>query len=118
MAGRGDALRVVDVLEREGDPVERAPILAGRDLGFGRARLPPGQVERGRDEGARLRVVPLDALDHCLGQLDGRELPRRDQPGELGDREVVKFWGHGFLPFGPEYSVDALSGDGYPWADR
>jgi hypothetical protein len=99
MAGREDALRVVDVLQRERDPVKRAPILAGRDLRFRRPRLPPGQVERGRDEGARLPVIALDALDQRLGQLGGRELARRDQSRELGDRQVVKFRGHGVLPF-------------------
>src|SRR3989449_3575918 len=100
MARGQDALRVVDVLEREGDPVERAPMPAGRDLGLGRPRLPTGQVEGGRDEGARLRIVPLDALDQRVHQLERREFPGRQRSGEVGDRQVVEFHGDGVSPSG------------------
>ena len=87
VARRQDALRVVDVLQRERDAVQRAAVLARGDLGLGRAA--PGARARsnvGRDEGARLRVVLLDAPDQRLGQLHRRQLSRLDQCRQLGDR--------------------------------
>src|SRR5262249_61472143 len=106
---------------RDGDPGHGAPALARRDLGLGGSGLPPRQLERGRDERARLSVEALDARDQCVRQLDRRELAGRDELRELGDREVVQLRGHGALPLrvessGAEYSVDAPAGDGYPWA--
>src|SRR2546427_2657420 len=109
---REDALRVVDVLEREGDPVQCPPVLAGRDVGLGRPGLPAGQVERARDERTRLPVVPLDALDQRLDQLHGRELARRDLVHQLGNREeVVELGRHGVVLLDGEYSVDGPAGD-------
>ena len=96
--GREDAPRVVDVLEPEGDAVQRAARRARGDLGLGLPGLLPRQIERARDEGARLAVVLLDALDQRLDQIDGRQLPRRDQAGQLGDREVVEIGCHGVVP--------------------
>ena len=90
-----DALRVVDVLQRERDPVERATIPARADLGLGLLRLLAGQIERARDERVRLSVVLLDAPDQRLDQLEGRQLSGGDQARELGNREVVEFSGHG-----------------------
>ena len=92
--GREDALRVVDVLQPERNAVERATCAAGRDLRFRLPRLLPREVERARDERVRLPVVLLDALDQRLDQIHGRQLPRLDQIGELGDREVVEFGCH------------------------
>ena len=104
--GGEDAPRVVDVLEREGDPVQWAARRARGDLRLDPLRLLPRQIERAGDEGVRLAVVPLDALDEGLDQLDGRQRPRRDQAGELGDREVVKINCHGRGP--PRVCPDAL----------
>jgi hypothetical protein len=92
-----DAARVVDVLERERDPVQRAAGRIRGDLGLGLAGLLPRQIERARDEGARLAVVLLDALDQGLDQIHGRQLPCRDQAGQLGDREVMKIGCHGVV---------------------
>ena len=96
--GGQDASRIVDVLEGEGDSVQGSTRPARGDLGLGLLGLAPRQIERARDEGARLAVVLLDALDHRLDQLRGRELSRGDQAPELGDREVVQVASHGVLP--------------------
>ena len=64
---------------------------------FGLPGLVPSEVERLRDERVRLLVVLLDALDQRVEQLHGRQLPRRDQARELGNREVVEFSGHGVV---------------------
>ena len=51
-----------------------------------------------RDEGLRLAVVLLDALDQRLDQLHRRQLARRDQARQLGDREVVEIGCHRVCP--------------------
>jgi len=94
VTGGEDPLRVVDVLEREGNSVERAPVPARRDLGLGLPCLAPRQIERAGDERLRLRVVCLDAPDQRIDQLHGRQLARRDHSRELGYRQVVNFCGH------------------------
>src|SRR5690242_3590621 len=94
VGGGEDAVGVVDVLEPEGDAVQRPARSPRGDLGLGLPGLAPGEVEGGGDEGAELRVVLLHARDQRVHQLDWREGPRRDPPGELGDREVVEVGGH------------------------
>src|SRR2546429_8724034 len=56
-----DALRVVDVLQRERDSVERATIPARGDLSLGLLRLLAGPIGRARDGRVRLSGVLLDA---------------------------------------------------------
>ena len=75
MARREDAAGVVDVLERERDPVQRAPVRARRDLGLGRLRLPARQVERGRDERARLGVVVFDTDRYVIRLIPTFPIP-------------------------------------------
>ena len=94
VAGGEDARRVVDVLEPEGNAVERAAVYARRDLGLGLPGLAAGQVEGARDERVRLRVQCLHAADQRVDQLHGRQPARRDQPRKLGYGEVVDFCGH------------------------
>jgi hypothetical protein len=88
-----DSLRVVDILEPEGNAVERAAVLARRNLGLGLPSLAPGQIERAGDERVRLCVVCLDTPNQRVDQLNGRELTRRDQPREFSYREIVDFCG-------------------------
>jgi hypothetical protein len=99
---RGEnAPRVVDVLEREGNAVERAAVLARSDLRLRLPRLLPGQVEGGRDEHPRLRVELLHSMDERVHQLYGGKLARGDQTGQLGYGEVVEVCGHvGMIPGG------------------
>jgi hypothetical protein len=68
VAGGEDAARVIDVLQAERNAVQRAAIFSARDLGLGSARLRPRQLERGRDERARLGVEILDASDQRVDQ--------------------------------------------------
>src|SRR5215467_3193038 len=89
-----DALSVVDVLEGEGNAVERAPRLAPGEIHLGLSRLTARQLEGARDESRGLPVELLDALDQALHELHGRELARGDQAGELSDRQVVQVVGH------------------------
>src|SRR5262244_2220656 len=92
--GGEDALGVVDVLEGEGDAVERAPRLAPGEIHLGLSRLTARQLEGARDESRGLPVELLYALDQALHELHGRELARRDQASKLADRQVVQVVGH------------------------
>ncbi len=70
----------------------------GRDLGFRLRRLPSRELERRREEGARLAVVALDAPGQRVDELDGRQRARGNQLRQRGDREIVKLTGHASLP--------------------
>src|SRR5262252_4631751 len=94
MPGGEDALGVVDVLEGEGDAVERTPRLAPGEIHLGLSRLTARQLEGARDESRGLPVELLYALDQALHELHGRELARGDQAGELSDRQIVQIAGH------------------------
>src|SRR5207248_7641608 len=63
MTGSENAAGVVDVLESERDAVQRAAVLARRDLRLGRARLASRELEGRRDERACLAVEVFDAAD-------------------------------------------------------
>src|SRR5215831_10122358 len=69
-----DALGVVDVLEGEGDAVERAARLALGENHLGLSRLTARRLEGARDESRGLPVELLYALDQALHELHGREL--------------------------------------------
>ena len=94
-----DVLRVVQVLDRERDAVERAARRALHEGLLGLARRRQGLVGRERAERVDHRVEPLDAIEHRARQLDGRELLRADQSGQLGRGREREVGGHdGGLP--------------------
>jgi hypothetical protein len=59
--------------------VQRTAILPGGDLGVGLLRARERVVLRERDDGAELRIEPLDAAQVDVRQPLGRELPRSIQ---------------------------------------
>ena len=86
--GGQHAFGVVDVLERDGHPVQGPPAATGRDLGVRRPRRREGALVHERHVGAEAGVVGLDARERRLDELKRLELPRRDHPGRIGQREV------------------------------
>ena len=86
--GGQHAFGVVDVLERDGHPVQRPPAATGRDLGVRRSRRLEGALGHERHVGVEAGVVGLDARERRLDELERLELPRRDHPGRIGQREV------------------------------
>ena len=81
VCGCRDAGGVDDVLERERNPVHRAAISPGADLGFGRLRLTHRVFGRERDEGLDLRVDRIDPAEKRLDKFDRRQFLASNQPG-------------------------------------
>src|SRR5262249_6346033 len=94
MPGSEDAGRVVEVLQAERDAVHWAAVAAARDFRLGGARLAERQLGRHGDEGVDARIERFDATEQRLGQLDRRELARRNEPRRLGDGEEMQFVRH------------------------
>ena len=90
-AGGGRAGDVVEVLDRDGEAVQRAAVDAAGDLLLGHA----GAVVKlvlavDVDEGVELRLDVLKARDDDAHQLDGGETAALDEARRLGDRQVAK----------------------------
>jgi hypothetical protein len=69
-ARRSKAGGVVQILERDGDPVQRAAIDAVREVVVGAFRLGERGLGRERDEGAQLAVVARDPVEACAYEID------------------------------------------------
>ena len=99
-AAVGDAFGAAQVLDGDRHAVQLRQHLASADHPLGLAGL--RQRELGRDERIRLqaRIDALDPAQHLLGQLDRRDLARREQARELADLQIVEVVeGHDrFLP--------------------
>ena len=78
-AGRSDPLRVDEILERDGDAVERATVPAGGDLPFGFTRLSPRHLRRHGDKRVQ-RAAPFDPVQAGLDEGDRRQRTRPDPP--------------------------------------
>src|SRR3989442_10231367 len=85
-----NACRADVVFERNGDAVERAAITAlsarAKQFALGLARLLKSKFRRDRDVSIQLRIQPLDALEHQLRKLNGRELAFAKEAGEVFHR--------------------------------
>jgi hypothetical protein len=79
--------------------VERPLVASAADLALRLARLLERDVRRDRRERVVAVGVLVDAIEIRLGQLDGRDPPRFDVRGELGDGTVEDFLAdHEVLP--------------------
>src|SRR5580765_3782070 len=103
---RGNSFGPAQVLDRDRHAVELRQELAPPDHLLGGARLRQRQLRR--DERIRLqgRIDTLDPAQHRLGQLNGRDLARRDKTRQLVDLEVVEVV-EGHVPFLPRSDFDA-----------
>ena len=72
-AGRSDTGGVVQVLERDGDPMQRSAIDAVREVGIGALRFVERAVGGERDERAELAVVSRDAIEARAHEIDRRD---------------------------------------------
>src|SRR6266571_180488 len=99
--GRANTRRADVVFERNRDTVERAAITAfsarAKQFTLGLARLLEGKFRRDRDVCIQPRIQPLDALEHQLRKLNGRELTFTKEAGDFlnrGKREigVIHWW--------------------------
>jgi len=78
---------VVQILQRDGDPVQRAAIDSIREVGIGALRLVERAVGGEGDECAKLAVVPRDAIEARANEIDRRHAARVDQRGGGLQRE-------------------------------
>jgi hypothetical protein len=70
--GRPDTGRIDIVLQRDGNAVQRPAPLAALLFGFHLARRRERLLTRDRDERVDRGVEPIDSLEACLGEIDGR----------------------------------------------
>src|SRR5918999_1178536 len=90
-AGRGlHPLRVEEVLDGDGYPVQRPPVVTARDLPLGGAGLSHGRFRQYREVGIEGGIEPLDAVELGPDDLNRRYLLRPNFRGELGDGPVAK----------------------------
>ena len=87
MRGRRQARVIDDVLEAVRHAVEWATQGATLNLRLGAARVFQRELGGEAEESIEIPVVLLDAVDQRLGVLNGRELPRAQQFGGLGNGE-------------------------------
>ncbi len=83
-AGGGHAGGPVQVLQRQGDAVQRPAPLASADLGLRQPGLLQGEIRGHRQVAVHQRVDPLDARQVRLGQLHGRDLLASQQSAVFG----------------------------------
>ena len=81
---RADVSGGYQILDGDGNAVQRAVVPSGRDLRFGQRRLLQRPLRRHRDEGVGL--VALDATEQRLHDLDRREASLLQVAGEGGER--------------------------------
>ena len=90
-AGGGpDTLGVKEVLQTQGNAVERTEIAVGHDRGLGIPGLAQRLVGGHGDVGVHARVQRIDPRQDRLGQLHRREAAVRDHRGCLGDAQVAE----------------------------
>ena len=100
-AGTG---RVVEVLEREGDAVHRAPVVALQHLRLGGARLRHGLVGHKGHERMQAVIGRFDAVQAGAKELDRRQLPGTHQLPGLAHGQKVELIGVGHIR-SPRFAV-------------
>ena len=94
-AGSGEhAFRVVDVLDGDGDAVERAAGLAGLELPLAAAGVLEGGVVVERDPDAQVGFEGVGTGEQRLHERGGGEGAVGDEGRGVGDGELVEV-GHG-----------------------
>ena len=89
-AGRADSLCLEQVLQRDGDAVQRTADPAGREV-LGRAPRVGARALRGHgDVRVDARVQPLDAPQVRLAELERRELARAERHRSACDRQSTQ----------------------------
>ena len=86
--GGANALGLVQVLDREGDAVQRTPPLALPEAPLGLCGLGHRLLREQGDESVQLRIQRFDALQAGAGELRGRQFARLEAAGGLGDGEL------------------------------
>ncbi len=87
------ALRVAEVLERHRHAVQCAAIAPLGDLVLGAPCLLHREFGRHQRVGMQATIHGGDAIEHCLGHFDGRNLARLDEMRDFGEFEVVQVGG-------------------------
>ncbi len=82
---RGRAFAVDQILERERNAVQRSEVAAAGDFFVSLARARQRLIGGDGDERIQLRIELRDRRQAILGDLLGRDLPRRDLRRELSD---------------------------------
>ena len=82
---RAHARDVVDVLQAVRDAVQRPARARCHDFGFRLSGVAACTLGGDGDEAVKLVVERSDSREAGFSQLDGRQLPRRDQRGGFGD---------------------------------
>ena len=88
---RGRILRRAEVLEAEGDAVERPPDGAARNLLVRLRRLPGRDIGHHRGVAAQRVLQPLDPREHVGRYLGSGDLPRLNLRRDLGQHQLVQF---------------------------
>ena len=88
--GGQHAFGIVDVLQRDGHPVQRTPAASGRDLGVRLSRRREGALGHERHVGIEPCVEGRDTCERRLDQLERRQLPGRNHACGVGQRQVRK----------------------------
>jgi hypothetical protein len=86
--GRFDACGVVQVLESDGDAVERAAVDAGPELFLCVRSVGKGPLGRHQDEGVQPGIEPRNPVEAGAGELGGGEFAALDGAGGLGDGQA------------------------------
>ena len=84
-AGGGNAGHVDEILEGQGDAVERAQVVAAGNGLFRRGGCGAGPVRHHLDVGGEARVEIVDAVEVVAGQLQGRQLALLEPGGQFGN---------------------------------
>ena len=87
---RGCVLGRAEVLEAEGDAVERALDGAARDLLVRLCRLPGRDIRHHRGVAAERAISPFDPRERVRRHLGGGDLPRLNLRRDLGQHQLVQ----------------------------
>ena len=79
-----------EVLQAEGDAVERPPVVAGRDLLVRLRRLPGRDIGHHRGVAAQPAIQPLDPRERMRRHLGSGDLPRLNLRRDLGQHQLVQ----------------------------
>ena len=98
--GRADARRRDEVLDHDGQPVQRARRPARGEGGVGGIGVGQGALGEERADRVDARIDPRDLVEVRLDDLAGGELPAADQAGEVAGGAEVEWVGDGGPPGG------------------
>ena len=97
----GIALDGNQILQRVGNPVQRAPIVAGGNFLFGSVGLLQCQIARDCSVSVELRADFCAAFEIAFCEFDGRKLARADSGAKFADGEIENVVSQHGLARGP-----------------